>query len=1083
MSNIRMMSLGLTALLSLGFVSCSSTTPPPVAEKSGSVQKMADAYTITLSQTNSWEGGYQAAIKFTNVSGAPASSFKFKFKLNSPATLQSSWNGTVTGPDAQGFYTAVSPDWLQYSPVGVGGSYDVGFAASGSFTGGSGFVTEVNGQPVVAPDTTPPTVPGTLTQTGLTYNSVTLTWGAATDAVGVAKYEIYNGTTLLTTVSAPATTVKLTTLKPSTAYNLKVRAVDAAGNASAFGNTVTFTTPAAPVDTTAPTVPGTLSYTTLTYNGVTLRYTASTDNVGVAKYEIYNGTTLLTSVAGSVTSPKLTLTPSTTYNLKVRAVDAAGNASAFGNTVTFTTPATPADTTAPTVPASLRSTASTTTSISLAWNPSTDNVGVTKYEVYRGTTLLATVSSSTLNYTVTGLTKNTAYTFKVRAGDAAGNWSAFSPDLSATTADDVLPPVAGQNPCARFPLTKVFTEASVGTASTGKFNYGEALQKSILFYEAQQAGPVASWNRVGWRSDASMLDEIKGGWYDAGDHVKFGFPMAATATLLSWGAIDFKAGYEKSGQLKHIQNNLRFVMDYFVAAHVAPNKLAGQVGNGGTDHSYWAAPETLDTRQAGMRPTYYIDESKPGTDLAGETAAALAAGSMVFKDTDPAYAQTLLNHAKQLYAFADQFRGKYSTSITDASGFYNSWSGYQDELVWGAAWLYRATGDVTYLNKAKAEYAKLANEGQTAFKSYKWTHAWDDKSYGSYVLMYQLTKDPAYQADADRWLDYWTVGVNGERIKYTDKLAWLDTWGSLRYSANTAFMALLHSNNITDATKKTRYKNFAIDQINYMLGDNPASRSYVIGFGNNFPKNPHHRGAHGTWSDNLQGPPAVSRHTLTGALVGGPDSTGAYTDDRGNYITNEVATDYNAGFTGALAGLVQDFGGQSLANFPTVEQPDSPEFYVGTKLNASGSKFTEIAGWATNKSAWPACPTSNVSFRYFVNLSEGFAAGYKLSDYVVTVRGGTATPLTLWNSAQNIYYVDITVPGTIYPGGQQYYRKETQFRIGLADAINAPAGAWDPNNDPSYLGVTGVMGSEDKPNDNVPFFEKGVLLFGKSPAK
>ncbi|GEM46292.1 glycoside hydrolase family 9 protein [Deinococcus cellulosilyticus] len=985
MSKIRTLSLGLTALLSLGLVACNSTE---VQNATHQVLRQADLYTAQVGTTNTWQGGYQAFVRFTNVSGEAAKSFKIKFKLNSAVTLGSVWNGTITGPDAQGYYTATSPDYLLYSPVGAGGTYELGFTANGSFTGAVASVSEVNGKPIGPVDSTPPTTPGTLTSGAVTHDSATLTW------------------------------------------------------------------------------------------------TASTDNVGVAKYEVYRGNTLLTSVAGNLTTSKLTgLTPETAYTLKLRAVDAAGNASPYSNTVTFTTTKAPVDTTAPTVPSSLRATDATTTTLTVAWNASTDNVGVSKYEVYLNNVLAGTVGGSTLSYQVTGLTKNTAYSFKVRALDAAGNASAFSTVLTASTLATDPQPVVGQNPCARFPLSKVFTGPSVGTPSTGKFNYGEALQKAILFYEAQQAGPLPTWNRVSWRSDSSMQDAITGGWYDAGDHVKFGFPMAASATLLAWSAIDFKAGYEKVGQSGHIKNNLRFVMDYFLQAHVAPSKLAGQVGNGSIDHAYWAAPETLDTRQAGQRPTYYIDESKPGSDLAGETAAALAAGSMVFKDSDPTYAATLLNHAKQLYAFADQYRGKYSSSITDASGYYNSWSGYQDELVWGAAWLYRATGDTTYLNKAKTEYNNLGKEGQTSYRPYKWTHGWDDKTYGSYVLMYQLTRDPIYQADAERWLDYWTVGFNGEKIRYVGKLAWLDQWGSLRYAANTAMVAMIYSDSISDATKKARYKNFAIDQINYMLGDNPNSRSYVVGFGVNPPKNPHHRGAHGTWADNLQGPPAQSRHTLTGALVGGPDSSGNYTDDRGNYITNEVATDYNAGFTGALARMAQEFGGQSLANFPAVEQPDGPEFFVGTKLNASGDRFTEIAGWATNKSAWPACPTSNVSFRYFVNLSEGFARGFKLSDYVVTIRGGTASGLQLWNSTQNIYFVDVTVPGTIYPGGQQYFRKEVQFRIGLADSINAPAGSWDPTNDPSYAGVTSVMGSEEKPNENVPFFEKGVLVYGKQPAK
>ena len=65
-------------------------------------------------------------------------------------------------------------------------------------------------------------------------------------------------------------------------------------------------------------------------------------------------------------------------------------------------------------------------------------------------------------------------------------------------------------------------------------NYAEALQKSLFFYECQQAGPLPEWNRVEWRADSTMIDEIKGGWYDAGDHVKFNLPMAYSASVISW---------------------------------------------------------------------------------------------------------------------------------------------------------------------------------------------------------------------------------------------------------------------------------------------------------------------------------------------------------------------------------------------------------------------------------------------------------------------------------------------------------------------------------------------------------------------
>src|SRR4029450_3161376 len=273
------------------------------------------------------------------------------------------------------------------------------------------------------------------------------------------------------------------------------------------------------------------------------------------------------------------------------------------------------------------------------------------------------------------------------------------------------------------------------------FNYTEALQKSLFFYEAQRSGPLPASNRVNWRGDSGMTDgadvgrNLTGGWYDAGDHVKFGLPMAGSATMLAWGIVDYRDGYVDAGQLDHALDNLRWATDYFVRAHTAPNELYGQIGQGGTDHSWWGPAEVMQM----ARPSFKITSTCPGSDLAGETAAALAAASIAFRPTDAAYADTLLTHARQLYSFADTFRGKYSDCIPDAQGFYNSFSGFNDELVWGAIWLYRATGETAFLTKAQTYYANLANQQQTSVKSYKWTHAWDDKSFGCYLLLAKLT--------------------------------------------------------------------------------------------------------------------------------------------------------------------------------------------------------------------------------------------------------------------------------------------------------------------------------------------------------
>jgi endoglucanase len=308
--------------------------------------------------------------------------------------------------------------------------------------------------------------------------------------------------------------------------------------------------------------------------------------------------------------------------------------------------------------------------------------------------------------------------------------------------------------------------AAASAAGAQSFNYAEALQKSMFFYEAQQSGPLQSSNRVQWRGDSALDDgadagrNLTGGWFDAGDHVKYGFPMAASATLLAWGGVEYREAYAGAGQLDALLDNLRFVNDYFIRAHTAPNELYGQVGLTGSDHAWWGPAEVMQM----ARPSFRITASCPGSDLAGETAAAMAASSIVFRPTDPAYAATLLTHARQLYSFADTYRGKYTDCITDAQGPYNSWSGYNDELVWGAIWLYRATGEAAYLAKAESYYANLGTEPQTTTKSYRWTHAWDDKSYGCYVMMAKATGNAQYMADAQRWLDYWSDGAQGARI-------------------------------------------------------------------------------------------------------------------------------------------------------------------------------------------------------------------------------------------------------------------------------------------------------------------------------
>ncbi|WP_345807457.1 glycoside hydrolase family 9 protein [Bacillus pumilus] len=613
------------------------------------------------------------------------------------------------------------------------------------------------------------------------------------------------------------------------------------------------------------------------------------------------------------------------------------------------------------------------------------------------------------------------------------------------------------------------------------YNYVEVLQKSLLFYEAQRSGKLPKSNRLNWRGDSGLEDgkdvghDLTGGWYDAGDHVKFGLPMAYSAAVLAWTVYEYREAYEEAELLDDILDQIRWATDYFLKAHTGPNEFWAQVGDGNADHAWWGPAEVMPM----SRPAFKIDENCPGTEVTAQTAAALAAGSIIFKETDAPYAAKLLTHAKQLYAFADRYRGEYTDCVTNAQPFYNSWSGYIDELIWGGIWLYLATNEETYLNQALKAVEEWPKDWD-----YTFTMSWDNTFFASQILLARITKENRFIESTERNLDYWTTGFvqNGkvERITYTPGgLAWLDQWGSLRYTANAAFLAFVYADWVSDKEKKNRYQTFAINQTHYMLGDNPHNRSYVVGFGQNPPKHPHHRTAHGSWSNQLTNP-SNHRHTLYGALVGGPNAQDQYDDDISDYVSNEVATDYNAAFTGNIAKMVQLFGkGQSkLPNFPPKEQPED-EFFVEAAVMNNDVTSTQVKAVLYNRSGWPARRSQTLSFRYYVNLSEVFAKGFTEKDIQVTAaynEGASLSPLKVYDASAHMYYAEIDFTGVaIFPGGESEHKKEIQFRLSAPNGSNI----WDASNDYSFQGLTSNM----QKTTRIPVFDDGALVFGTLPDK
>ncbi|PTX63070.1 putative secreted protein (Por secretion system target) [Kordia periserrulae] len=305
------------------------------------------------------------------------------------------------------------------------GSWSAGYPLSGTLTNENVFVlahSSADAAVIAQAD-------ATTTNSSITFNG--------NDAVGLFKNDVLID--IIGVFGSSATFGQDVTLRrkaeitnPNTTYTTSEWDSYASNTFSDLGtHTVNGgTTP----DTEAPTIPTNIIASNIGETTATLNWTASTDNVGVSAYDVYQDGTLIGSTA--FTNYNVSgLTIFNTYTFTVRAKDAAGNTSATSAGTNVTT----VDTTAPTVPTNVIASNETQTTIDLSWTASTDNVGVTSYEIYSsGALVTATTSTS---YQVTGLSPNTAYSFTVSAVDAAGNTSATS---TAATTSTTFDPVTGE---------------------------------------------------------------------------------------------------------------------------------------------------------------------------------------------------------------------------------------------------------------------------------------------------------------------------------------------------------------------------------------------------------------------------------------------------------------------------------------------------------------------------------------------------------------------------------------------------------------------------------------------------------------
>ncbi|PKI77918.1 hypothetical protein CRG98_001710 [Punica granatum] len=469
----------------------------------------------------------------------------------------------------------------------------------------------------------------------------------------------------------------------------------------------------------------------------------------------------------------------------------------------------------------------------------------------------------------------------------------------------------GKSAISVAPLLFLLCFSSPWLASAGH-DYRQALSKSILFFEAQRSGYLPRNQRLSWRGNSGLYDgkasgvDLVGGYYDAGDNVKFGLPMAFTVTMMSWSILEYGKQMASNGELGHAMEAVKWGTDYFIKAHPRPYVLYGEVGDGNSDHYCWQRPEDMTTD----RRAYRIDPNNPGSDLAGETAAAMAAASIVFRRSNPAYSAQLLNHARQ---------------------YYRSISGYNDELLWAAAWLYKATNNQYYLNYLGKNGDALGGTGWSITE-----FSWDVKYAGVQTLVAKILMQgraghfapvfEKYQQKAEYFMCS-CIGKNMRNVQRTPGgLLFRQRWNNLQFVTSASFLMTVYSDYLASSGRSLRCASgnvpasallsFAKSQVDYILGDNPRATSYMVGYGTNYPRQVHHRGSsiisikvnpsfvscrggYATWYSRKASDPNL----LSGAVVGGPDAYDNFADQRDNYEQTEPATYNNAPLLGVLARL------------------------------------------------------------------------------------------------------------------------------------------------------------------------------------
>lgn len=451
--------------------------------------------------------------------------------------------------------------------------------------------------------------------------------------------------------------------------------------------------------------------------------------------------------------------------------------------------------------------------------------------------------------------------------------------------------------------------------------YGDALKLSLYFFDANQCG--ADDNVLTWRGKCHTYDaeaslssakglssssvaaikaanggldtvDVSGGYHDAGDHLKFSNTMGYSCTNLAWSYFENPDSYKETGSEDHLLYILKKMCDYFMKVTYLDDSgnviaFCYMVGDD-QDHNIWTAPEV----QTQNRPTYWADASNPSVDASGHMAAALAATSLAFRDKNADYADACLKYANAL----EKFTEKYPKATYEGIGSYYSCGNIEDKVAWSDLWCAIANNNGKLPDSYQAQYTPSNGVYNGSIYDY-WVYSWD-KVWGGYsALLYSMDPQKYSAHGSELVFDMDQLVGNKNQAYYPVG----GGWGASRYNCAWQMYALTYAKYTSGQDK---YNEYAQGQMDYLLGNNPANRSYLIGFGDSYPQHIHHRAANPDKD--------TAKYILYGTLVGGPtDANGSYDDNTNSYSCTEPALDYNGCFALAIAGLYAVYGGSTTA--------------------------------------------------------------------------------------------------------------------------------------------------------------------------